>query len=158
MAIAIIANIRNYFEYSQVKPLLSLVPRLEPTFGSDFVQATDETYQMNLLRALADDEARKIIACAISDGKSVADIVRECNIPHTSAYRLVNKLKNEGLLIIERAMLSRDGKKSLLYRSSVRSVLVKFEEGQINIDILPNRNIAERAHRLFFEARGSEHP
>jgi predicted transcriptional regulator len=113
---------------------------------------------MNLLRALADDEAREVIACAISGGKSVADIVRECNIPHTSAYRLVNKLKNEGLLVVERVVLSKDGKKSLLYRSSVRSVMVKFEEGRISIEVLLNHNIAEKAYRLFAEARGNEHP
>jgi len=123
------------------------------------VQATDQTYQMNLLRALADDEARKIIACAISAGKSVADIVRDCSIPHTSAYRLVNELKSQGLLIVERVMISKDGKKSLLYRSSVRSVLVKFEEGQINVEILPNDNITERTYRLFSQASAyDEHP
>jgi len=93
---------------------------------------------MNLLRALADDHSRKIIACTIYGGKSVADIVRECNIPHTTAYRLVNELKRQGFLFVERTAVGRDGKKYLLYRSSVKNAIVKFDESQIAIEVSPN--------------------
>lgn len=122
------------------------------------MQVTDETYRKNLLRALADDQARKIIARTISGGKSVADIVRECNIAHTSSYRLVNELKNQGLLIIEKIAVGRDGKKYLLYRSCVRDVIVNFEGGIMSVEVSPNVDIIEKTQRLFSRVSETEHP
>jgi len=57
-----------------------------------------------LLQALANPEASKILASTTLKPKSVMDLISECGIPHTSAYRLVNELKEQGLLVVEKTM------------------------------------------------------
>jgi len=42
----------------------------------------------------------------------------------------------------------------MLYRSSFRSVTVKFESGSIEVDAIPNRDVVEKALRLFYSLRG----
>src|SRR5229473_1309101 len=71
----------------------------------------DRATTQAMLTALANDEARRLLDSTISKSKSVVDLIRECDIAHTSAYRLVNELKDAGLLAIEKMGLSSDGKK-----------------------------------------------
>jgi hypothetical protein len=86
------------------------------------------------------------------------DIVKECDIPHTTAYRIVNELKEKGILFIERIVLTRDGKKYALYRSAITGVEISFIDGTLNVRALPNekysKNIIEKAFELFFSLRG----
>ncbi len=116
----------------------------------------DEGAKRSLMKALADEEASKLLTCSTWKAKSVVELMKECNIPHTSAYRLVNELKDKGLLIAERMMISEDGKKYALYRSTFRSINVKFEEGNIQVEATPNRDVFDRAFRLFYSLKGEE--
>lgn len=111
-----------------------------------------------LLRAIADERARKILTYTIDRPMSVMDIVKECDIPHTTAYRIVNELKEKGILFVERIVLTRDGKKYALYRSAIRGVEISFIDGTLNVRALPNekysKNIIDKAFELFFSLRG----
>lgn len=116
----------------------------------------DAGAKRSLMKALADEEASKLLACATWKAKSVVELMKECSIPHTSAYRLVNELKDKGLLVAERMMISEDGKKYALYRSTFRSINIKFEEGSIEVEATPNRDVFDRAFRLFYSLKGEE--
>jgi hypothetical protein len=110
----------------------------------------NETVKNALRRALADEEASRILASTISKPKSVVELIKECNLPHTSAYRLVSELKEGGLLVIERMVLTKDGKKYALYRSTFRSMTVRFDGGQVQVEADVNRDKAGRVFRLFY--------
>jgi len=116
----------------------------------------DDRLKKDLLKALADEQASKIIASTVLRAKSVMELIKECDIPHTSAYRLVNELKNRGLLTVEKIILSRDGKKYSLYRSTFRSIMIKFEGGDIEVEATPNRDVIDKAFRLFYSLRGEK--
>ncbi|MEM4310830.1 MAG: helix-turn-helix domain-containing protein [Nitrososphaerales archaeon] len=109
----------------------------------------DERLRMALMRAIADEQALKILSRTIWKARSVMDLIKECNIPHTSAYRLVNELKDKGLLTVERIMFSKDGKKYTLYKSAFRNITIKFEGGSIKVYAEVNRNLIDKAFRIF---------
>ena len=118
----------------------------------------DRATTQAMLTALANDEARRLLDSTISKSKSVVDLIRECDIAHTSAYRLVNELKDAGLLAIEKMGLSSDGKKYAMYRSTFRSMTVKFDHGQVEVDAEVNGDMAQKVFRLFYSLSSGGDP
>jgi hypothetical protein len=53
-----------------------------------------------ILAALADEEMTKILDSVMYHSKSIVDITRENDIPHTTCYRKTKWLLNEGLVIV----------------------------------------------------------
>ncbi len=109
-----------------------------------------------MLGALADERASKVIACAIPVSRTVAEFVKDCGIPHTSAYRLVNDLKKHGLLIVERTVLAEDGKKYDVYRSTFKDIVVRFESGNVEVDATLNGDVLDKALKIFYSLSGEE--
>ncbi|MDA4113755.1 MAG: hypothetical protein OK474_06890 [Thaumarchaeota archaeon] len=116
----------------------------------------DKVLKNALLKALADEEACRIMGSTASRSKSVVDLIRECNLPHTSAYRLVNEMKENGLLVIDRMVLTDDGKKYAMYRSTFSNITVTFDRGEIELEVRTNKEVADKAFRLFFSLRDEE--
>ena len=52
-----------------------------------------------VLAALADKDMVKILDYAMFKDKCVNDIIKECDIPHTTAYRKIKYLLDQGLLV-----------------------------------------------------------
>jgi DNA invertase Pin-like site-specific DNA recombinase len=64
-----------------------------------------------ILAALADAELQKILDATMYNFKSVNQIIRETNIPHTTAYRKIKWLVEEKLLRANEIEIADDGKK-----------------------------------------------
>lgn len=107
----------------------------------------EEQLKRALLTALADEHASKIIALTAPSAKSVAELIKECDIPHSTAYRVVNELKEQGLLVVERILHSRDGKKTALYRSVFRDIVIKFKDGALEVEANPNHDVVDKSFR-----------
>ena len=78
--------------------------------------------------------------------KSVIDIVRDCKIPISSVYRRVNHLEKARLIIIHTTIISEDGKKYNLYKSNIKSIRVIFGMDSLDIEIIPNKDMAKSAY------------
>lgn len=113
----------------------------------------DEKRRSLIVAALADEFSNRILASAIINPKSVMDLVREHGIPMTSAYRRVKELTECGLLDVERIVLTNDGKKYDLYRSTVRAVNVRFENGVLEVDVTPSSTATEKIMRRFLSLK-----
>jgi glutamate mutase epsilon subunit len=113
----------------------------------------DEKRRSLIVAALADQFSNRILASAIINPKSVMDLVREHGIPMTSAYRRVKELTECGLLEVERIVLTNDGKKYDLYRSTVRAVNVRFENGVLEVDVTPSSTATEKIMRRFLSLK-----
>ena len=113
-------------------------------------------YEISVLKALADKYSRNIIMATISKAKSVQDLIREKDIPSTSAYRRVKFLKKNKLLKVEKIVLDEEGTKYELLRSSISDITVKFQADSIEIYIKPNRPAADRMTDIFFSMRDNE--
>ena len=117
----------------------------------------DKNIKRAVLWALADEEALRIMTSTIWKPKSVVELIRECNLPHTSAYRLVNEMRDSGLLIADSQVLTEDGKKYSLYKSAFKSMTVRFERGEVEVEVETNHDAADDAFRLFYSLPKKEH-
>lgn len=117
------------------------------------MRITSEAVRDALLRALADDYSRKILLVTLRVARSVEELSQTENIPISTAYRRVNEMTQNGLLAVEKTILTDDGKKFELYRSAFRTIHVGLEQGEINLDVELNEDIATRLSRLWASMR-----
>ena len=103
-----------------------------------------------ILTALADNEMVKILECATFRSTSVNEVIRETGISHSTAYRKIRWMLEEGLLFTEKINITADGKKFSLFRSTLRSIITKYDQGKLTVQVEYNINVVERtAERLF---------
>jgi DNA-binding Lrp family transcriptional regulator len=106
-----------------------------------------------LVQGLADEYSRKIILSAIPKSKSVEEMSRENDIPLSTCYRRVHELLDAQILVIERIIVTPDGKKYELLRSAYRAVNVSFEGGAMKVDAIVNEDVADKLKRLWLSMR-----
>ncbi|UCG01959.1 MAG: winged helix-turn-helix transcriptional regulator [Candidatus Heimdallarchaeota archaeon] len=103
-----------------------------------------------LIKALADSNSSNILALTASRPLSVMDIVERTNIPISSAYRRISQLEEQGLIGVDRTIVTPEGKSYNKYKASFSQVTVKFQDGEFLVEVIPNKKIVDRAARLFF--------
>ena len=108
----------------------------------------------DVLDALADDDARKIIA-ALSEPKTASDLSEECDIPLSTTYRKLETL-TETSLLEESTDIRRDGQHTTRYSVAIETVTVSIgeTEGVRAFDIeftRPDRTREERLADLWSE-------
>ncbi len=113
------------------------------------MEITDPNRIQALVQSLADEYSRKILLSAIPAAKSVEDMSRENDIPLSTCYRRVHELLDAQILVIERIIVTPDGKKFELLRSSYRAINVSFDGGQVKVDAIVNEDVAEKLRRLW---------
>jgi DNA-binding Lrp family transcriptional regulator len=117
------------------------------------LEITDQARVQALVHGLADEYSRKILLSAIPVAKSVEDISRENDIPLSTAYRRVHELLDEQILVIERIIVTPEGKKYELVRSSYRAINVTFDGGKMKVEAVINEEVAEKLRRLWLAMR-----
>ena len=102
-----------------------------------------------LVTGLADEYSRKIILSAIPKAKSVEDMSRENDVPLSTCYRRVHELLDAQILVVEKIVVTPEGKKFELLRSAYRAVNVTFDGGVMKVDAIINEDVAEKLRRLW---------
>ncbi len=92
----------------------------------------------------------KILDATMLRARPINGIIMETGIPHTTAYRKVNWLLEQGLLTVQRIAISDDGKKFSEVRSVLRSFDVKYQLGNVVVQGEQNFNPIERMASDFF--------
>ena len=98
----------------------------------------DEKQKKAIVNALLDEYSRKILDSTIDEAKSITDIMREQDIPMTSTYRRVKLLMDNKLVKVERSMVTDDGKRYFLYLSNIKDASIRFNKGELIVEITPN--------------------
>ncbi len=111
---------------------------------------TSEKLKQSILVALGDKEMLKILDASMFKAVSVNDIIRETGIPHTTAYRKVKWLLDQGLLGVQKITITPDGKKFSKVRSTLRAFNVRYELGNVVVEGEQNFNPVERTAQDFF--------
>lgn len=94
-----------------------------------------------IARILSDDYCRRILAAAQAQPRSVEEMSRENSIPLSTCYRRVSGMVDEGVIVVERTVVTQEGKRCDLYRSAFRSLTLRLEGeimwavGTINGDV-----------------------
>ena len=111
---------------------------------------SDQRYLLNqedknasiLLKELFDGFSYKIVMSTIEDSKTVFEICKEYDLPISSTYKKIKKLKDLGLLFIDRIVINEKGKKVVFYKSKIQSVELILNEKQVLLQFKKNeRNL-----------------
>lgn len=94
----------------------------------------DKKRKSAILSALADDEMVKILNSTKKEPKSALMIIKLHDISHSTAYRKIKWLLDNGLLVVEKIIIPEDGKKFSLLRSTITSVQISYED-EVKIQI-----------------------
>ena len=114
----------------------TLSPKSVEITGAESVRA--------VARILADEYSRKILASALAEPKSVEDLSKENNIPLSTCYRRMHDMLNEGILVVERIVITPDGKRYELYRSGFSALTMTLESNMMWISGTVNEEVAEK--------------
>jgi hypothetical protein len=106
-----------------------------------------------ILSALADEEMVKILNCSRFKSIPANNIIKECNIPHTTAYRKINWLLERRLLLVDKIEITPDGKKYSLVRSVLKSLVVKYEHNSLIVDAEYELDVAEKLTERFLSLK-----
>lgn len=103
------------------------------------------------VNALSDESSRRILVSTISSGKTVQEISEEQAIPMSTCYRRAHELVDQGLLVTERIVVTADGKRFAVFRSSFRTVEIASDMAEISVSAELNEEVADRFHRKLLD-------
>ena len=113
----------------------------------------DQDSKDRLLKAVSERQMRDLLVRMLKEAKSASDLAYETRTPLSSVYRRIHELNEAGLLAVERAMITEQGKRLELYRSAVNEVNLKFEMASDLLDLRPNEDIENKFYRLWSSIR-----
>ena len=114
------------------------------------IPINNEKYKESILTALADGDMVNVMNSAVIQPKSITEIIRETDISHTTAYRKAKWMVENGLLVIEKIVVSKDGKKFSLLKSVFKSINIKYEYDRVTVEIEQNVDVLHKvAQRMF---------
>lgn len=114
---------------------------------------SDQQYLLNqedkkasiLLKELFDGFSYKIVMSIIEDSKTVFEICKENELPISSTYKKIRKLKDLGLLFIDRIVINEKGKKVVFYKSKIQSVELILNKKQVLLQFKKNERNLDRS-------------
>jgi hypothetical protein len=93
----------------------------------------------------------KILQATSVSVKSVTEIIREQDLPHSSAYKKISELVKWGLLVLYRSELV-EGKKVAYYKSTFHSIKISYEGlRKTKVEAEPNPDALERISMRFYD-------
>lgn len=99
----------------------------------------DSKFKKAILSALADEDMTQIIKHTTDNPLSGNDIMKLCDIPHSTTYRKLKWMLEEGLIAITEMKFTDDGKKFALFQSTIHSINVNMEKnGTVTVEALKN--------------------
>lgn len=113
------------------------------------VEITNAETANALVQALSDDYSRKIMLATIMNSKSVEDLSKENDIPLSTCYRRVHELLDTRVLVVERIVVTPDGKRYEMLRSAYRAITVNFEGGTMKVEATVNEDVADKLRRMW---------
>jgi predicted transcriptional regulator len=106
----------------------------------------------HIMSALSDIHMQRILKSTSVSARTANEIIRDHNLPHSTVYRKIHELVKFGLLVLYRSEII-NGKKIRYYKSSFRSIYVKYEglAAETVVEVEPNTDALERISQRFFD-------
>ena len=105
------------------------------TNSKNWITITEPSLTSTILEAFGDEDKKKIISSVNEESKIVYQILKESKIPQTSGYRKINALIEDGILIIDGHIETKDGKKVNKYRTVFKNVQIHIIENDVTVDV-----------------------
>ena len=98
-----------------------------------------------ILKSVGDDHKKDIINSVMNQPLTISDIVEISKIPHTSGYRKVKSLIDDGLLIPREYVTAHDGKRIAKYQAVFETILIAIEKNKIVLCILASQEFLNKS-------------
>jgi predicted transcriptional regulator len=106
----------------------------------DKINEEEEEEGISILKELLDKHSYKILLSIIDESKTVFQICTEISVPTSSTYKKIKKLKDAGLLIVDKIEINDSGKKVFFYKSKIRSIELTLNRKQFILQFKRNEN------------------
>jgi len=100
--------------------------------------------------ALSDETSRRILVSTVSHGKTLQEICVEQALPTSSCYRRARELVDQGLLLVEKIVITGDGKRYITYRSSFKTLEMASDFKETSLSAQLNDDVAEKFRTKWF--------
>ena len=98
---------------------------------------------------MSDGDIVKILNSTKQSSKSVPALMKLYNISHSTIYRKIKWMLENNLLVTDKIEIREDGKKFSLFKSTIKSVKVNYEDSVI-VEIQYNETKMDIAAKDFF--------
>ena len=96
-----------------------------------------------ILKSVGDDNKKEVINTVINQPRTIAEIIEICKFPHTSGYRKINSLIDNGILI-PHEYITNDGKRIAKYQTVFESLSIVFEKNKVVLRILVSQEFTKQ--------------
>lgn len=104
-----------------------------------------------MMSALSDVHMHRILQSTSISDRSVADIIREQELPHSTTYKKIAELVTWGLLVLYRSKMI-EGKKVSFYKSTFRSIKIMYDGPlETEVEAEPNPDALEKIALRFYD-------
>lgn len=110
---------------------------------------TNEKFKQVLLNALSDEDIVKIFNSTKQNSKSVLTLIKLHNISHSTIYRKIRWMLENNLLVTDKIEIREDGKKFSLFKSTIKSIKVNYEDDNVSVEVEENTNKLDLAAKDF---------
>jgi DNA-binding Lrp family transcriptional regulator len=98
----------------------------------------------SVLAALSDEFSERIIMDAIDQARTIEEISSRDRIPLSTCYRRVQKLVDDGLVVVDRIIITNSGKRYATYRSCFRSFRISADPHGVAVEAEINKDVREK--------------
>ncbi|MGA9169920.1 MAG: winged helix-turn-helix domain-containing protein [Nitrososphaeraceae archaeon] len=113
---------------------------------NSIINCDDEAIEM--LREIADKTTYRIIIAIMHSSKTAVQICAENKLPQSSTYKRIRKLQEEGLITIEKISIDSKGKKVVLYRSKIKSLVFNLKANMISLQFNKNDEMMRHTRQV----------
>ena len=117
------------------------------------MQILDDDKARVMIQILSDKYSRSILFCTTVGSKSVEEVSRETKIPVSTCYRRIHDMKEQGVLVIDRIILTNDGRKYEVYKSAIKDARINIEAGRMSVEAEPNVDASGRLYRTWMNMK-----
>lgn len=113
----------------------------------------NEQVAQSVIEVLSDKYARKIIFATTATARSTEEVSIETKIPISTCYRRIHSMVKFGLLVVDRTILTDDGRKYETYKSAIKDARVKMEAGKVTVEATLNTDSAGRLYNNWMKMK-----
>jgi hypothetical protein len=120
------------------------------------MQILDDDKARAMIGILSDKYSRSILFSTTVEPKSVEEVSRVTKIPISTCYRRIHDMRERGVLVIDRIVLTNDGRKFEMYKSAIKDARINIEGGKMSVEAEPNVDASGRLHRTWMGMKPDE--